>query len=149
MEIRAANIQDVGQILENRLKFLQEIKGEPVPDQVRENTRQYLKEHLADDTWIACLALDGESIVSSAILSMYEVLPTLSNPGGRTGYLFNVYTLPAYRRKGLSQAVLGKLIREARARGLGKIYLDYTADGKSLYEKLGFEHLSSEMALKL
>ncbi|WP_150266993.1 GNAT family N-acetyltransferase [Paenibacillus tepidiphilus] len=149
MEVRKANLHDMDQMLENRLKFLEEFKGEPVPGHLIESTRNYLQEHLADGTLIAYLAVDGGQLVSSAILSVYGVLPTLGNPGGRTGYLFNVYTLSGYRRRGLSRTVLEQLIGEARESGLGKIYLEYTADGRHLYEKLGFEQLPNEMVLKL
>ncbi|MNY58017.1 Acetyltransferase (GNAT) family protein [compost metagenome] len=83
------------------------------------------------------------------MMSTYEVLPTLGNPSGKTGYLFNVYTPALYRRRGLSSTLMRHLIEEARRLGIGEILLDYTAEGKSLYEKLGFQPLDKDMVLKV
>jgi N-acetylglutamate synthase-like GNAT family acetyltransferase len=60
-----------------------------------------------------------------------------------------VHTAAPYRRQGLSTRVLQQILEEAGALGLGEIFLDYTADGKALYEKLGFSHLDKDMVLKL
>ena len=63
--------------------------------------------------------------------------------------LFNVNTRPAFRRKGLAEAVVRQLLQEAKAAGAGIITLDYTKQGKPLYEKLGFEHAEHDMQLIL
>lgn len=49
----------------------------------------------------------------------------------------------------MSTRVLHTLIEEAERLGIAEIFLDYTADGRMLYEKLGFKHLEKEMVLKI
>ena len=76
-------------------------------------------------------------------------MPVPSCLNGKTGLLLNVYTLKAYRHKGLAYSLLTKLIEDAKRLGVGKIQLDYTDDGYPLYKKIGFKKLDREMGLKL
>ncbi|MFI6158691.1 GNAT family N-acetyltransferase [Micromonospora sp. PTRAS2] len=55
-----------------------------------------------------------------------------------TGYVFNVVTDPAYRRRGYSRACLEALLDWCRKHGVGKVDLRASADGEPLYRSLGF-----------
>lgn len=148
MEIRRAVLTDVDALTENRMEFLATFTKSFPPD-FSGTTRAYLTRHLNDGSLVAYLAADGETIAASAILCIYETIPTPANPGGRHGYLYNVYTRPAYRRQGLSTAVLQRLMEEAELAQLDKIVLDYMPDGLRLYQKLGFCFPDRHMELSL
>lgn len=149
MDIRKAAMHDVESILKIRLDFIYEVTKSEFPPGFKVDTYTYLQRHIADDTLICYIAVDEDAIASIVMMSTYEVLPTLGNPSGKTGYLFNVYTPALYRRRGLSSTLMRHLIEEARRLGIGEILLDYTAEGKSLYEKLGFQPLDKDMVLKV
>ena len=149
MEIRKANSKDIDLILENRMEFVSDVVKEGMPDRFKDNTYKYLREHIDDNTLVAWLAVDEGKIVSIAIICFYNVLPTVSNISGKTGYILNVYTLKDYRRIGLAKRLLTELINEAKALNAGKIYLKATDDGRKVYEKMGFEILTREMELKI
>ena len=59
----------------------------------------------------------------------------------------NMYTDPAYRRKGIATKTLDLLIAEAKSKGVTAISLEATEMGRPLYEKYGFEKMEDEMAL--
>jgi GNAT superfamily N-acetyltransferase len=61
----------------------------------------------------------------------------------------SVYTKPGYRRRGISRALLGLAIEEGRKRGLRRLVLHPTDDGRPLYESLGFRSYRTVMILPL
>ena len=149
MEIRKAGIEDAVLILDNRLAFIDEVLHTELPANFKEGTYAYLQANLANGRLICYLATEQDTIISIALMSTYETLPTLGNSSGKKGHLYNVHTAAPYRRHGLSTRVLQRTIEEAKSLGIGEIFLDYTADGKAVYEKLGFTHLDKDMVLKI
>ena len=61
----------------------------------------------------------------------------------------NIYTAPAYRRRGVARRIVEKLIEDAKARGIRSVLLEATEMGRPLYESLGFEDAQGYMRLKL
>jgi len=55
------------------------------------------------------------------------------------GDILNMYTLPEYRRNGISSRILEELLKEARTMGISKVGLHCSKDGEPLYRKFGFE----------
>ena len=65
---------------------------------------------------------------------------------GIEGSITNVATHPAARRQGLGRAVVGALIEQGRALGLGEIYLEVRVSNKAaiaLYRSFGFEDVGT------
>lgn len=156
MEIRRATKADIDKMVENRMEFVQQIRTVKDATVLRGKIKEYLEANLGNEEnhhdnskFISYLALDQGKIVSSCMLSIYEILPTASCVNGKTGLLLNVYTVDGYRRQGLAHQLLTKLIQDAKAQGVSKILLDYTDDGHPLYQKLGFKELDRQMELKL
>ena len=78
------------------------------------------------------------SLVAACMVCFYETCPMVDNPSGKYGELRNVYTKPAYRRKGISEKLVCMALEKAKERGVTKLRLHYTDDGLPLYQKLGF-----------
>ena len=57
---------------------------------------------------------------------------------GKTGTVLNVYTRPAFRRKGWGRCVMEALLAEARERSLSVVELKSTEAGYALYRAVGF-----------
>lgn len=98
-------------------------------------TRDFL--HHADQTTL--LALDGQLPIACATLCYKRCIPTLGHPTGRRAHIMNVYTAEGYRRQGLARQLLLALHEEARQRGVTEITLDATAEGRRLYEAIGYQ----------
>jgi GNAT superfamily N-acetyltransferase len=62
--------------------------------------------------------------------------------------ILNVYTDPAYRRRGIARALMETMIDWCRRERFARVTLHASDDGRHLYESLGFE-ASNEMRLKL
>jgi ribosomal protein S18 acetylase RimI-like enzyme len=57
---------------------------------------------------------------------------------GRCAGLYNVATLAAYRRRGVATALTARALTSAQAAGMRNIELQPSAEGRVIYERLGF-----------
>jgi GNAT superfamily N-acetyltransferase len=91
---------------------------------------------------------DQREVVAGAGLWLREWPPILKDPTGRLGYIENVYTMPDYRRRGLSRRLMTTLLDWARSsRRVYLIELHGTALALPLYRELGFESDEGMMQL--
>ena len=147
---KRASLEDLELLTEVRIEVLLAANGLPEGtdmDEVREQTRRYYQRALPEGVHIAYLALDGDRVAGAGGVSFFQVMPTYHNPSGEKAYIMNMYTRPAYRRKGIAYRTLDLLVREARGRGITAISLEATAMGRPLYEKYGFVRMNDEMEL--
>ncbi|MDR2492011.1 MAG: GNAT family N-acetyltransferase [Coriobacteriales bacterium] len=148
---RTANINDTDLLVRLRLDYLAADWGE-LPDTGRAalaaQLRPFFAARIADETCVTVIAekagpghggaLVTPEVAAFATILFSERFASPKAPDGRVATVYNVLTYPAYRRQGLARRVLGALIDEARARGVSLIELEATADGRPLYERLGF-----------
>ncbi len=96
--------------------------------------------------WVA-LTADGEAVASGgAVIDRHP--PGPSNFTGEIGYIMNIVTVPAHRRRGLARRMMNTIIDWLSARGIRRIALHATERGRPLYHELGFAD-SNEMRLSL
>jgi len=146
--IRKATIGDIEDMVKNRIDFQYELGGHP-DDEFTEITRRYLQRHMDDDSLLCYIAVRDGKIISSVIICLYNVIPTTANKTGKVGYVFNVFTLEDFRRQGLATKLLRCGIEEAKAKGVGELFLEAQDAGKGVYQGLGFSLLQREMHLDL
>jgi predicted GNAT family acetyltransferase len=65
------------------------------------------------------------------------------------GYVTNVYTVPAWRVRGVATALLNATKRFAHHRDARLVYLHTSDAGRSVYEKLGFAQYPRYMGRRL
>lgn len=107
--------------------------------------RQYYRRHVADGSHLAVVAeMDGEECGCGAVCFTDE-LPSPDNPTGLCAYIMNIYVREPYRNHGVAHRIVRHLVDEARGRGCGKIYLETTSEGKSLYLSSGFGNMPDMM----
>ena len=61
--------------------------------------------------------------------------------GSRLAFVYNVYTEPAHRRRGLARAIMDAIHTWCREAGVTSVALNASPDGRPLYEALGY-HVS-------
>ena len=149
MELRKAVSEDIPKIFDNRIRFVSDFSKSELSAEFIENTLNYLKENIGRDDFLAWLAFDNDEIKSIVVMSIYKVLPTVTNISGKHGLILNVWTHEDYRRQGLAYMLLKNIISQAKAKGVDRVSLKATDMGRLVYEKLGFEDLSGEMALQI
>jgi GNAT superfamily N-acetyltransferase len=57
---------------------------------------------------------------------------------GRHGIVVNVFTESAWRRRGVAELLMREVLAWAREQRLDRLVLHASADGRRLYERLGF-----------
>ena len=147
---RKATRVDLPLLVETRVKILRaanHLDDSVDMSLVQTNSQAYYEKSLSDGSHIAYLVFDDTLFIGAGGVSFYQVMPTYHNPTGQNAYIMNLYTEPAYRRRGIASQTLRYLIDEAYARGITRISLDSTAMGRPLYEKFGFVPMPDELEL--
>jgi GNAT superfamily N-acetyltransferase len=152
VKIRQAVPADAGELVRLRAIMLGHFSAENWNDDWREPARASLERRLAvpEPTLAAFVAdrPDGPGLVSCVVGLVEERLGNPFNPDGRVGYVFNVATDPAYRRRGYSRACMEALLQWFRDQGAGAADLTASPDGEPLYASLGFTR-KSDPAMRL
>lgn len=111
--------------------------------------RDYYERHLANDTFVSWLAMDGEKMIGTSGMSIVEKPPYFGCPNGKIGLLSSMYTEPSYRRMGIAKTLLGKVVDEAKERGCGTVQITASDMGVMLYKDFGFVKNNNFMQYKL
>jgi GNAT superfamily N-acetyltransferase len=134
---RKLNKADIQEFIALRLEQLQEEGADPSFD-LAPSLFAFYEKHFDDGTFISWLALDGEKIIATSGMSFVEKPPYYSNPTGKIGLLSSMYTLKPYRRKGIANQLLDKVINEARQYGCSVVHITASDMGVYLYREYGF-----------
>jgi ribosomal protein S18 acetylase RimI-like enzyme len=79
--------------------------------------------------------------VNDALMGSLALIVSPKLKQRHKGHIIGVYVVPAWRRTGLAQALLDRMIKEARTNGLAVLTLSVTAGNGSarrIYERAGF-----------
>ena len=150
VSIRKASASDIPEILRQRRRMYEDMqyKDADALTQMAELSADYLAAAIPDGSFHSWLACAGDTpIAGGAVI----ISPWLAHPYDlecRRATILNVYTDPAYRRRGIARQLMQTMIAWCRQEGLGRVTLHASDDGRNLYESLGFE-ASNEMRLKL
>jgi GNAT superfamily N-acetyltransferase len=58
--------------------------------------------------------------------------------GNKLAFVYNVYTEPGHRRRGLSRLVMNAIHAWCRENGITSLALNASSDGRALYESIGY-----------
>ena len=147
MLIREITPEDVEIIARMRVQMLDEVTDEPLPAQLEGSVRRFVWKHMQDNTCLGVVAEDEGRVIADAVIYLFETMPDEVNVKGLTAMLYNVYTLPEYRGRGIMAQMLPEVIRLAKE--AGAVELKMTAEKKAipLYERMGF-HVNDD-AMKM
>ena len=118
-------------------------QGTDVPGLERATERYYL-EHIGKDLFAWGIFFGGK-LRAAAALCLFSRLPYAGNFAGAEGYLLSVYTAPEYRRRGVVEEILDRVRAFSRERGLRRVWLSSSDQGRALYASRGFLPRGGEM----
>ena len=148
--VRLATAGDVGALVSLRAAFLAEVAGADQSDErLLDALRGYFREAVPAGELVAYVAEAAGEVVATGGLVFHQHPPSARNPGGREGYIMNMYTVPPWRGRGLGSRVLHLLVGHARRSGCGRVSLHALPKGRPLYAKAGFAAVDTEMRLTL
>lgn len=148
IEYRFATTDDMDALIDVRIEFLLDagvIENQNQIEPTKISTRAYLMESLQNDTFAACIAMDGSKIIATSGIAFYRLLPHPHQPEGNVAYINNMYTRPSHRGQGIASKVFSLTMDEAKKRGCNKVLLDATPMGKPIYAKYGFVEFDDTM----
>ena len=137
--VRPATVDDVPELVRLRHAMFTAMDGaEPAPGPWLDQIAGLLRERLGGDDLAAFVVERPGGLAACAVGEIDRRLAMPRNPSGLSGYLYNVSTDAAYRRRGYSRACVVALLGWFRERGVAHVDLRATPDGEPLYRALGF-----------
>lgn len=115
MNIRKATTDDCTELTELRIAMRNEREKGTIDDLelFRRNTYRYFYENMEEGGFVSFIAEENGEVVATSGICFYHVPPTFENRSGLVAYIMNMYTIPAYRRRGIAGRLLLCLMEEA------------------------------------
>jgi GNAT superfamily N-acetyltransferase len=148
--VRRADLRDIATIAGHRAAMFAAMGALPPTSRAElvDRTLDYLQHAIPAGEylgWLAAVSTEPGTLVGGAGVQLRRVLPfPHRNRGGptialgRQGIVLNVYTEPPWRRRGVARQLMASVLTWAREVGLESLVLHASADGRTLYEQLGF-----------
>ncbi len=149
-EIRLATLDDVDELVRLRLEFLEEVgsvKDDVDVGELGAAMRDYLVRKMPSGGFMAWVAEDEGAIVATSGVTIFERPPNGANIAGLEAYLSNMYTLPAWRGRGVGTALVTTIVAHLKATRVRRIWLHATEQGRPVYAKAGFVPSETDMEL--
>ena len=93
--------------------------------------------------WLVSHPTDG--IVGGGGITIIPWPPGPRYAGDRLAFVYNVYTEPAHRRRGLARLIMDAIHAWCREQGIGSMALNASRDGQPLYQSMGYAESPSPM----
>lgn len=153
--VRDAVLSDIAVLASHRASMFRDMHkiaagGEPPLEQA---TATYLRAAMPHGEYLAWVAEADGCVVGGAGVQLRPILPRPRDGAaglelGPEAIVLNVYVEPAWRRRGVAAALMRVLLDTLAARGIRRVVLHASEDGRHLYERLGFAQ-TNEMRLQV
>lgn len=150
---RRATLGDIPELIKLKLALLDELnvnEDKTKLDTLKKELEKFFEDHIGTTEFISWLVeYDGEIIATSGLL-LWKVPPRYDCLHGRYGYISNMYTVPEFRKNGISTELLKRLIEDAKKLNIDILNLHATKDGIQMYRRFGFtDPIDPEIELNL
>jgi len=149
--VRRGTLQDAGTIARHRRSMFRDMgyHDEAALDHMMTKFLPWIEAKLISGDYLAWLAVIGEGwVVAGAGLWLMDWPPHMVGTGERRGNILNVYTEPEFRRRGVARCLIEAALAWCKVNGIDLVILHASAEGRALYESLGFQ-ASNEMRINL
>lgn len=149
--IREAQLDDMEVLVRHRLAMFADMGRQFDGPLIAQMFRDWLRPMMiAGDYrgWL-CETTAGE-VAGGAGLTLIKWPPGPSPlESDRVAFVYNVYTEPPHRRRGVARRLMDTLHTWCAAHGIGAIALNASSDAKHLYESMGYQVAASPMMWKI
>jgi len=145
--IRHATASDAAIIAHHRVAMFQDMGEVPsavLSSQLRSRSSAALAAMFREGSYVGWLAIEaGGRVIAGAGAQIKPQLPRISHDGAGVAVMpvalvLNVYTEPAWRRKGIARALMQRIMAWATDAGIDRVLLHASDAGRPLYQSLGF-----------
>jgi ribosomal protein S18 acetylase RimI-like enzyme len=146
--VRRADATDIPLLARHRVAMFRDM-GQLAPHQealLERATASYLNDALPRGEYLAWVAQDTETPSATIGGAGVQLRPILPRPRGGSdeiepgpeAIILNLYVEPAWRRRGVADSLMRAVLDALTARGIRRIVLHASHDGRRLYERFGF-----------
>lgn len=147
--IRPATPADIQTIVHHRHAMFANMELSGDYQAMDEQFGPWLQQALNDQSYYGWLVeTEAGEVVAGGGLSLLPRPPSPQDLSDHLAFIYNVYTEPSHRRRGLARLIMETMHDWCRARGLKTIALHASEFGRPLYEALGYQ-VGNEMRLIL
>src|SRR5580704_12199495 len=137
--VRVATLADADVLVRHRIAMFTDMGVSLDARELDQAFRVWLGGVMPEGTYRAWLvdAPDGTAACGGGI----TIIPWPPGPryaGDRLAFVYNVYTEPTHRRRGLARLVMETIHSWCRGEGIGSMALNASQEGKPLYESMGY-----------
>ncbi len=139
--IRRVETSDIPSMTTARIDYLTEMQGamsDEYANELKQNLQIYFHQSMLNGSFFALQADIAGMIVSYGAMILKKIPGDYNQSTYLEGDILNMYTMPEYRRRGISSMILEQLINEAKNLGVSKVALHCSKAGEPLYRKYGF-----------
>jgi GNAT superfamily N-acetyltransferase len=139
--IRPATLADIDALVQHRLDMFTEMGTLIDRAAVDASFRQWLAEAIPSGTYQAWVAeaVEVHDIVAGGGITILPWPPGPRWLGGRVAFVFNVYTQPRHRLRGLARSIMRRIHDWCRANEIHIVGLTASSAGEPLYASLGYQ----------
>jgi GNAT superfamily N-acetyltransferase len=141
LSIRHAELADIPMILHHRHGMFEDMGvGTPESrDRMDVDFEPWLRTKMENGDYIGWFVVnEADEIVCGAGLWIMEWAPGPLDLSTRRAYVLNVYTEPAWRRRGIAQYLVQSICDWCKQQGFKQVLLHASDAGRPIYERLGF-----------
>ena len=147
LDIRRATVDDAAIIARHRVAMFSDMGIVPttaLAGRLLETSTSVLRAELGKESYVGWLALDGTAqVIAGAGIYFMPQLPRISEDrtdvvSSSMPVVQNVYTEPAWRKRGVARALMLKVMQWADEHNLDRLVLHASEEGRPLYVSLGF-----------
>jgi GNAT superfamily N-acetyltransferase len=144
--VRAATLADADVLVRHRLAMFTDMRVAIDAAALDARFRAWLADTMAGGTYRAWLAeTAGGDVAAGGGITIIPWPPGPQYAGDRLAFVYNVYTEPAHRRRGLARQIMDAIHHWCRDAGITSMALNASRDGKPLYESMGYAESPSPM----
>lgn len=149
--LRRATTSDLDEIIRQRIGMFRDAgyTADAALEAMRATSEPYIRQALVDGSFVCWIAeFSPREPVGCGAVHVSHTPSHPLDPQCWRATILNVYTYPQYRRRGIARRLMNAMIDWCREQGFASVSLHASADGRPLYEALGFQP-TAEMRLSL
>jgi GNAT superfamily N-acetyltransferase len=144
--IRMATLDDADTLIRHRIAMFTDMGRTIDVERLTAEFRRWLEVNMPAGTYRAWLAeTDAGEIAGGGGATIIAWPPGPQYMGHSLAFVYNVYTEPSHRRRGLARQLMEALHAWCRDNGVTSIALNASRDGQPLYEAMGYVVTPSPM----
>jgi len=136
-----ATPEHISILVDFRIQFLMELEGAQSQEMQAALAREleiFYHSHL-NKNYFCWFATSANEVTGIGAMTIRTHPGNFRNLRGEKAYIMNMYTVPAFRGKGICKNILNRLQQTAEERGIHSFELHATPAGEPVYVKNGFE----------